>query len=127
MKFRLWEIIVFISLIVLIIVLSFFNKSWVGISYINSSVLVVLLAFFINNRIFYITHIKKEYDNGIDLYFLELYNNNYITKEQLNIKDERIVNGYYKSFRKLRSINILLIIGSFLLIATVIYVLISLK
>ncbi len=111
MKFRLWEIITFVSLIVLAIIFGLLNSFWGGFVYFTFSSLCALVGIFINNRIYYIKYVKKEYDDGIEMYFAELYNNNLITKEQYDNYDERIINGYYRDFRKLKATNILIMVS----------------
>lgn len=115
MKFRVWEIILLISLIVVAIIFASLNNLWNGFVYFTISILVVFIGFFINNRIYYIKYLKNEYDENIGTYFAELYNNNIITKEQFNNRDPRIVNGYYKDYKKTKLINIFIIIGLIIL------------
>lgn len=122
MKFRLWEIITFISLIVLAIIFGLLNSLWTGFVYFTFSLLCILVGLFINNRIYYIYYIKKEYDNGLEMYFAELYNNNFITKEQYENYDERIINGYYREFRKLKATNILIMVGVSLVLISIILI-----
>lgn len=120
MRFRIWEIIVLVSLIIAAIISSSLNHIWMGMVYITAAFIVAALTIFVNNRISYIIFMKKEYDEGLELYFVELYNNNLITREQLNHKDVRIIEGYYKPFKKLRLTNILIITGTILFIITLI-------
>lgn len=115
MKFRIWEIIVFVSLIVAAIIFSSVNYLWNGFVYFTLSVIILFIGFFINNRIYYIKYLKNEYDENIGTYFAELYNNNLITKEQFKNGDQRVVNGYYKDFKKIKLINIFISIGLILL------------
>ncbi len=115
MKFRIWEIIVLISLLVGAIIFASLNSLWNGFLYFTISTIILFIGFFINNRIYYIRCLKGEYDENIDTYFAELYNNNMITKEQFNNRDQRVVNGYYKDFQKTKLINIFIIVGLILL------------
>jgi len=115
MKFRLWEIIVLISLIVLAIIFSAIYFLWDGFKYFTAVSIITFVGFFINNRFFYIGFLKKEYENGLDTYFAELFNNNYIDKEQFENRDERIINGYYKEFKRTKNVNILIIVGLILI------------
>ena len=41
---------------------------------------------------------------------MELYNNGLITKEQFENVDIRIVNGYYKDYRRYKTLTIILLI-----------------
>lgn len=111
MKFRLWEIIVLISLIALAVVFANLHSQWAGFVYFTMSTILVFVGFFVNNRIFYLRYLKREYDNSLSAYFAELYNNNLITKEQYQTKDQRIINGYYKGFQRSKLINILIMAG----------------
>lgn len=122
MKFRVWEIIFLSSLIVLAIIFSSLNSLWNGFIYFNLLIIITFIGFFVNNRIFFIQFVKKEYDEGLNTYLAELYNNNMITKEQFDSRDERIINGYYKAFNKLKVINIFLIAGLFFFAITIILV-----
>ena len=69
------------------------------------------MGFFINNRIYYIRNLKAEYDEGIETYFVELYNNGLITKQQFEEADDRVVKGYYKDYRRTKTLTILLIVA----------------
>ncbi len=111
MKFRIWEIIVLSALVVLAIIFSLLNSFWTGFFYFTSATLILFIVFFINNRIYYLKYLKSQYDEGIDIYFAELYNNNLITKEQFYNKDEKIINGYYKDFNKTRFVTIVIILA----------------
>lgn len=111
MKLRIWEIIVFVSLIVCAIAFSLLQKVWGGFSYFSAAVFILFMVFFINNRICYLRLIKAHYDEGLETYFVELYNNGLISRQQFEEADERIIKGYYKDYRKQRNITILLIIG----------------
>src|SRR5574344_272322 len=110
MKFRIWEIITLISLLVLAVIFGLLNSVWAGFVYFTTSVIIIFIGFFINNRIYYIHYLKNEYNDGLNTYFAELYNNNLITKEQFNNRDERIIKGYYKDFNKSKIVNIFLIV-----------------
>ena len=122
MKFRLWEIIVLGSLLFVAVIFSSLSSSWNGFIYFNLAIIMAFIGFFINNRIYFIKTAKKEYDEGLDTYFAELYNNNMITKEQFKERDERIVEGYYKAFSRLKTINICLIVGLILFVMSVVLV-----
>lgn len=111
MKFRIWEIIVFVVLIVCAITFSLLQKVWGGFSYFSAAVFLLFMVFFINNRIYYLRFLKRHYDEGLETYFVELYNNGLISREQFENADERVVRGYYKDYRKQRNITTLLIIG----------------
>lgn len=111
MNFRKWELIILLSLIALALISSMFSYLWTGFNYFTSSFILTFLGFFINNRVYYIKQFKKEYDEGLGTYFAELYNNNYITKEQFENRDERIIFGYYQDYRRTKNINICIIVG----------------
>lgn len=110
MKFRRWELIVLLALLVFIIVFGLMNSIWSGFAYFTTVFILVFVGFFVNNRIYYIKFLKNEYDMGLDTYLAELYNNNLITKDQFDKKDERVVNGYYQGYRRSKSITISLIV-----------------
>lgn len=123
MKFRRWEWIVLLSLIALALISSAASSLWTGFSYFTTSLILAFLGFFINNRIYYIKLIKKDYDEGLGSYFAELYNNNLITKEQFDKADPRIVFGYYEEYRRSKNINICIIVGlAFLSISIISFV-----
>ena len=110
MKIRVWEIILFTVLIVFAIVFSLLQKYWDGFNYFSSSIFLIFMIFFINNRIYYLKILKKKYDDGLETYFVELYNNGLITKEQFENVDIRIVNGYYRDYRRYKTLTIILLI-----------------
>lgn len=110
MKIRVWEIILFTVLIVFAIVFSLLQKYWGGFNYFSSSIFLIFMIFFVNNRIYYLKILKKKYDDGLETYFVELYNNGLITKEQFENVDIRIVNGYYKDYRRYKTLTIILLI-----------------
>lgn len=126
MKFRLWEIIILASLFVVAVTFSFLNSVWSGFVYFNAAVVAAFIGLFINNRIYYIKHLKNEYDEGLDMYFAELYNNGLISREQFTSKDEKIVEGYYKDYKRTRLINILMIIVLAIVIISVMLVIFNL-
>lgn len=111
MKFRFWEMIVLPVVLVLAIVFSFLHTVWGGFVYFSSSLFLIFMGFFINNRIYYIRNLKAEYDEGIETYFVELYNNGLITKQQFEEADDRVVKGYYKDYRRTKTLTILLIVA----------------
>lgn len=111
MKIRIWEMIVFSVLAVFAIAFSLLQKTWAGFTYFSTATFLLFMGFFINNRIYYIRYLKKQYDEGLETYFVELYNNGLISREQFDEVDPRIVKGYYKDYRRSRSLTILLIIG----------------
>ena len=110
MKIRVWEIILFTILIVFAIIFSLLQKYWGGFNYFSSSIFLIFMIFFINNRIYYLKILKKKYDDGLETYFVELYNNGLITKEQFENVDIRIVNGYYRDYRRYKTLTIILLI-----------------
>lgn len=126
MKIRVWEIIVFTVLIVLAITFSFLQGVWSGFSYFSSSIFLIFMIFFINNRIYYLRLLKQRYDDGLETYFVELYNNGLITKDQFENVDEAIVKGYYKDYRRYRTMTILLIVCFALILVSVALVLFGL-
>lgn len=126
MKIRVWEIIVFTVLIVLAITFSFLQGVWSGFSYFSSSIFLIFMIFFINNRIYYLRLLKQRYDDGLETYFVELYNNGLITRDQFENVDEAIVKGYYKDYRRYRTMTILLIVCFALILVSVALVLFGL-
>ena len=126
MKIRVWEIIVFTVLIVLAITFSFLQGVWSGFSYFSSSIFLIFMIFFINNRIYYLRLLKQRYDDGLETYFVELYNNGLITRDQFENVDEAIVKGYYKDYRRYRKMTILLIVCFALILVSVALVLFGL-
>ena len=111
MKFRFWEMIVLPVVLVLAIVFSFLHGVWGGFVYFSSSLFLVFMGLFINNRIYYIRKLKEAYDEGLETYFVELYNNGLITKQQFEDADDRVVKGYYKDYRRTKSLTILMIVA----------------
>ncbi len=126
MKIRIWEIVVFTVLIVLAITFSLLQSVWSGFSYFSSSIFVLFMVFFINNRIYYLRLSKQRYDDGLETYFVELYNNGLITKDQFENVDEAIVKGYYKDYRRQKLITIFLIVCFALILVSVALVLFGL-
>lgn len=122
MRIRLWEIIVFTILIVCAITFSLLQSVWSGFAYFSSSIFIIFMILFINNRIYYLKLLKKKYDDELETYFVELYNNGLITKEQFENVDERIVKGYYKDYRRYKNLTILLIIGFSLILVSIVLV-----
>ncbi len=123
MKIRIWEMIVFTVLIVLAITFSSLNDIWGGFMYFSSSIFLIFMGFFINNRIYYLKSKKEQYDEGLETYFVELYNNGLITVEQFETADERIVRGYYKDYRRLKGITISLMVAFGLVLISIALVL----
>lgn len=126
MKIRVWEIVVFTVLIVLAITFSLLQGVWSGFSYFSSSIFLIFMIFFINNRIYYLRLLKQRYYDGLETYFVELYNNGLITKDQFENVDEAIVKGYYKDYRRYRTMTILLIVCFALILVSVALVLFGL-
>jgi hypothetical protein len=119
MKFRVWELIVLTSLIVISIIFSLLRSTWGGFIYFTSAGILAFIGVFINNRIYYLKCIRQEYDEGLQFYLTELYNNGLITKNQLIEGDERIIRGYYKDFRRTKKITIFLIIILVVILVTI--------
>lgn len=107
---RVWEIIVLSVLAVVAVASALLRKVWDGFSYVSSVAFVLFMGFFIYNKIYNLKLMKKQYDEGLETYFVELYNNGLITKDQLENGDPRIVKGYYKDYRQKRSLTILLLV-----------------
>ncbi len=110
MKMRVWEIIVLSILAVVAVASALLRKVWDGFSYVSSVAFVLFMGFFLYNKIYNLKLMKKRYDEGLETYFVELYNNGLITKDQLENGDPRIVKGYYKDYRQKRSLTILLLV-----------------
>ncbi len=110
MKMRVWEIIVLSILAVVAVASALLRKVWDGFSYVSSVAFVLFMGFFLYNKIYNLKLMKKQYDEGLETYFVELYNNGLITKDQLENGDPRIVKGYYKDYRQKRSLTILLLV-----------------
>ncbi len=107
---RVWEIIVLSILAVVAVASALLRKVWDGFSYVSSVAFVLFMGFFLYNKIYNLKLMKKRYDEGLETYFVELYNNGLITKDQLENGDPRIVKGYYKDYRQKRSLTILLLV-----------------
>ena len=107
---RVWEIVVLIILAVVAVASALLRKVWDGFSYVSSVAFVLFMGFFLYNKIYNLKLMKKQYDEGLETYFVELYNNGLITKDQLENGDPRIVKGYYKDYRQKRSLTILLLV-----------------
>lgn len=107
---RVWEIVVLSILAVVAVASALLRKVWDGFSYVSSVAFVLFMGFFLYNKIYNLKLMKKQYDEGLETYFVELYNNGLITKDQLENGDSRIVKGYYKDYRQKRSLTILLLV-----------------
>lgn len=110
MKIRKWEMIVFACLFALAITFSLLQKTWSGFSYFSSAIFLIFIGFFINNRIYYLRVLKKQYDEALQPYFVELYNNGMISRQQLENMDPRIVAGYYKDYKRYKILTGILIV-----------------
>ena len=110
MKMRVWEIVVLSILAVVAVASALLRKVWDGFSYVSSVAFVLFMGFFLYNKIYNLKLMKKQYDEGLETYFVELYNNGLITKDQLENGDPRIVKGYYKDYRQKRSLTIVLLV-----------------
>lgn len=126
MKMRVWEIIVLSVLAVVAVAAALLRKYWEGLSYVSSCAFLLFMGFFIYNKIYNLRLMKKQYDEGLETYFVELYNNGLITKEQLENGDPRIVKGYYKEYRQKRSLTIVMLVIIALLVIGVIFTLVGL-
>lgn len=116
MRFRLWEIITFASLLVMAIIFGTFKSLWSGFSYFSAAFVFGMLILFIINRIFYIRDIKQEFIEKEDMYFAELLNNGYITRAQFNERDPKILRSYYRDYFRARRLQIIFIIIIFVAI-----------
>lgn len=123
---RVWEIIVLSVLAVVAVAAALLRKYWEGLSYVSSCAFLLFMGFFIYNKIYNLRLMKKQYDEGLETYFVELYNNGLITKEQLENGDPRIVKGYYKEYRQKRSLTIVMLVIIALLVIGVIFTLVGL-
>ena len=110
MKMRVWKIVVLSILAVVAVASALLRKVWDGFSYVSSVAFVLFMGFFLYNKIYNLKLMKKQYDEGLETYFVELYNNGLITKDQLENGDPRIIKGYYKDYRQKRSLTILLLV-----------------
>lgn len=122
MKFRVWELILFPIIMVLAITFSLLQGVWGGFVYFTMASFILFMGFFINNRIYYIRKLKAEYDEGLETYFVELYNNGLITRDQFENADDRVVKGYYKDYRRVKALTILLIVGFAVVLVSVLLV-----
>ena len=122
MKIRVWEMIVFACLAVLALTFSLLQGTSGGFSYFSSATFLIFVGFFINNRIYYLKVLKKQYDEGLQSYFVELYNNGMITREQLENVDPRIVAGYYKDYKRYKIFTGILIAIFLLIVVSLILV-----
>ena len=126
MKMRVWEIVVLSILAVVAVASALLRKVWDGFSYVSSVAFVLFMGFFLYNKIYNLKLMKKQYDEGLETYFVELYNNGLITKDQLEHGDPRIVKGYYKDYRQKRSLTTLLLVLLAVLIIGIIVTLVGL-
>lgn len=107
---------------VLAITFSLLQGVWGGFVYFTMASFILFMGFFINNRIYYIRKLKAEYDEGLETYFVELYNNGLITRDQFENADDRVVKGYYKDYRRVKALTILLIVGFAVVLVSVLLV-----
>lgn len=110
MRFRLWEIILFAVLIALTVVFGLLKSVWAGFAYFSATTIFALAIVFIVNRILYLLDLKKDYDENLGVYMAELLNNDLITREQYYNQDPKVVKGYYKSYGRTKSLQILIIV-----------------
>ncbi len=122
---RVWEIVVLSILAVVAVASALLRKVWDGFSYVSSVAFVLFMGFFLYNKIYNLKLMKKQYDEGLETYFVELYNNGLITKDQLENGDSRIVKGYYKDYRQKRSLTILLLVLLAVIIIAIIVTLVG--
>ncbi len=112
--------IVFSVLAALAIAFSLLQKVWTGFSYFSTATFLAFMGLFVNNRIYYIRLLKKQYDEGLETYFVELYNHGLISREQFEQADPRIIKGYYRDYRRSRNMAILLIVFVALIILSLV-------
>lgn len=124
MKFRLWQIIAFIILAVFTIAFGVLKQVWSGFTYFSMASVFLLCALFIVNRIMYLLDLKAEYDDNLELYLVEMLNKGLITRTQFDERDPRVVKGYYKQYNRSKNLQILILVITFLILASIIYVLI---
>ena len=126
MRFRLWEIITFAVLLVLVIVFGVMKDVWQGFSYFSATLVFGILILFVINRIFYIKDIKLDFIEREDLYFAELLNNGFITRAQFENRDIKILKGYYKDYFRAKRKQIIFIIVVIVAILASIFAIIKL-
>lgn len=124
MKFRLWQIIIFVVLALCTIAFGLLKQVWSGFTYFSMASVFLLAILFIINRILYIVDLKKDYDDNLDLYLAEMLNTGMITRAQFEERDQRIIKGYYKQYNKTKNLQILILTLTFLILASIIVVLI---
>lgn len=124
MKFRLWQIIAFIILAVFTIAFGVLKQVWSGFTYFSMASVFLLCVLFIVNRIMYLLDLKAEYDDNLELYLVEMLNKGLITRTQFDERDSRVVKGYYKQYNRSKNLQILILVITFLILASIIYVLI---
>ena len=110
MRFRLWEIISFIVLIVLTISFGLLRSVWAGFAYFSAVSVFLLAILFMVNRFLYLFDLKKDYDENLGVYLAELLNNDLITREQYYNKDPKVVKGYYKQFNRTKRLQITIVV-----------------
>ena len=124
MKFRLWQIIIFVVLALCTIAFGLLKQVWSGFTYFSMASVFLLAILFIINRILYIVDLKKDYDDNLDLYLAEMLNTGMITRAQFEERDQRIIKGYYKQYNKTKNLQIFILTLTFLILASIIVVLI---
>lgn len=110
MRFRLWEIILFVVLIVLTIVFGLLRSVWAGFAYFSAASVFALAIIFIINRILYLLDLKKDYDENLGVYMAELLNNDLITRDQYYNQDPKVVKGYYKQYNRTKRVQITIVV-----------------
>ena len=105
MKFKFWELISLAILIALTFLFGLLKNVWIGFTYVSSAFLICALIDFVVFRIIYVLELKKEYDANLDIYLAELLNNGVITKREFDLKDEKALKAYYKSFNKAKRVQ----------------------
>ena len=110
MRFRLWEIILFVVLIVLTIAFGLLRSVWAGFTYFSVVSIFALAILFVINRVFYLLDTKKDYDENLGIYMAELLNNGLITREQYYNQDPKVIKGYYKPYNRTKKIQITIVV-----------------
>lgn len=125
MNIRKWEVVSWVAVLALTVIFAVLNRFIPEFKIVTVIMFSVLMLMIAANRAFAIGKIKKNFDDGLEVYLLQMLNLGYITRTQFDERDEAVIKGYYKNFRLARKKQILLIIGIMIVTASLISVYIT--